>query len=340
MPTKEDLKYFQSMPLDIKVAMTKTRIREWVNHFGESGVYISFSGGKDSTVLLHLVRELYPDIPAVFVNTGLEYPEIQRFVQQFDNTVVLYPRIKFKEVITTYGYPVISKQVARKIGSAQKGERWAMKAVKGELKDRQGNKSRFNVDHYAELMNADFHISAKCCDIMKKDTVHRYEKSTKRIPMTAQMACESSLREANWIAHGCNAFDQIRQISNPMSFWTENDVLQYIYENNIPIAAVYGDVIKNDGQMTFDEDLPCTFCTTGCDRTGCMFCGFGAHLSKVKHFVRLKETHPKQYNFCIGGGFYDSDGLWKPDERGLGLGHVFDVLNELYSKNGKPFIEY
>lgn len=340
MPTKEDLKYFQSMPLDIKVAMTKTRIREWVNHFGESGVYISFSGGKDSTVLLHLVRELYPDIPAVFVNTGLEYPEIQRFVQQFDNTVVLYPRIRFKEVISTYGYPVISKEVCCKIGNARKGAKFAMKAVNGELKTANGEKSRFNVDRYKDLMTTDFLVSDKCCNIMKKDPVHRYAKSTGRHPITAQMASESMLRTQKWIQNGCNAFDIARPISNPMSFWTENDVLQYISENNIRIAAVYGDIIKNDGQLSFDDDTPCKYCTTGCERTGCMFCGFGAHLEKESRFVRLKETHPKQYNFCIGGGFYDSDGLWKPDERGLGLGHVFDVLNELYSKNGKLFIEY
>jgi 3'-phosphoadenosine 5'-phosphosulfate sulfotransferase (PAPS reductase)/FAD synthetase len=65
MPTIEDLRYFQRLPLDIKVAMTKTRIREWVNHYGINGVYISFSGGKDSTVLLHIARQDYPDIKAV-----------------------------------------------------------------------------------------------------------------------------------------------------------------------------------------------------------------------------------------------------------------------------------
>lgn len=61
MPTKEDLKYFQSMPLDIKISLTQSRIREWVRQYGTSGVYVSFSGGKDSTVLLHIVRQMYPD---------------------------------------------------------------------------------------------------------------------------------------------------------------------------------------------------------------------------------------------------------------------------------------
>ena len=83
--TIQELKQFQAMPLQVKIAMTKVRIRDWVNYYGREGVYVSFSGGKDSTVLLHLVREEYPDIPAVFVDTGLEYPEIRQFVKTFDN---------------------------------------------------------------------------------------------------------------------------------------------------------------------------------------------------------------------------------------------------------------
>ena len=71
MRTKDDLIKMQSVPLEVKILMTQRRIREWVSEFGVDGVYVSFSGGKDSTVLLHLVRELYPDVEAVFVNTGL-----------------------------------------------------------------------------------------------------------------------------------------------------------------------------------------------------------------------------------------------------------------------------
>lgn len=94
LPSRDDLKYFQAMPLDIKVAMTKTRIREWVKEYGTDGVYVSFSGGKDSTVLLHIVRELYPNIEAVFVDTGLEYPEIRKFVKTFENVTILRPNIE------------------------------------------------------------------------------------------------------------------------------------------------------------------------------------------------------------------------------------------------------
>lgn len=68
-------------------------------------MYVSFSGGKDSTVLLDLVRSEYPNVKAVFVDTGLEYPEIRSFVKTFDNVEILKPKKNFKQVIQEYGYP-------------------------------------------------------------------------------------------------------------------------------------------------------------------------------------------------------------------------------------------
>lgn len=98
MRTRDDLRRLQALPLEIKIKMTQRRIRDWVKKYGEDGVYVSFSGGKDSTVLLHIVREMYPDIEAVFVNTGLEYPEIQKFVKTFANVTILRPKMRFDEV--------------------------------------------------------------------------------------------------------------------------------------------------------------------------------------------------------------------------------------------------
>lgn len=343
MPTKEDLKYFQSMPLDIKVAMTKTRIREWITHFGVNGTYVSFSGGKDSTVLLHLVRELYPDVEAVFVNTGLEYPEIQSFVKTFENVTILRPEMPFNEVIKQYGYPFISKEISRKVYDVRVGRKWAVKYLLGEAKAPDGSPSQFNIEKYSPLLKTDFFISNKCCDVMKKGPVHKYEKLVDKTAMTATMASESRMREAQWLKSGCNAFDNKKPISNPMSFWTENDVLQYCDENGIKIASVYGDIVKVNNQYQysmFDDEQECKYRTTCCDRTGCIFCGYGAHLNNDDRFLRLKKTHPKQYRYCIEGGEHDINGIWKPNSKGLGMGHVIDKLNKLYSKNGKAFIEY
>ncbi|MBO4229869.1 MAG: phosphoadenosine phosphosulfate reductase family protein, partial [Clostridia bacterium] len=121
MPTSDELRILQALPLDMKVARTKQRIREWVDYWGKEHVCVSFSGGKDSTVLLHIVREMYGDeIPAVFVNTGLEFPEIQRHVRSFPNVVTLYPEMNFRDVITKYGYPVVSKEASQCIYESRK----------------------------------------------------------------------------------------------------------------------------------------------------------------------------------------------------------------------------
>lgn len=334
--TIDDLRMMQALPLAVKVRMTETRIREWVNIYGENGVYISFSGGKDSTVLLHIVRGIYPNIPAVFVNTGLEYPEIQKFVRTFDNVTILRPKMRFDEVIKVFGYPFISKAVSGKVYLRRKyGEACGVSKYFDENYD-----SRYSVAKYKPLLDVDFNISKNCCDEMKKKPVHRYGKQTNRMPIIGMQASESFMRTSWWLKNGCNAFDSTNPTSNPMAFWTEQDVLKYILDENIQIASVYGSVVAGDideyEQQTFFPE--CKYRLTGCDRTGCIFCGFGAHFDKGEGRYRaLKRTHPRQYDYCMGGGGYDTDGLWKPTKEGLGMAHCIDELNKIY---GKDFIKY
>ena len=348
MPTKDDLRYFQAMPLEIKLGLTRNRIREWVNYYG-GDVYVSFSGGKDSTVLLHIVREMYPDVEAVFVNTGLEYPEIQKFVKTFDNVTILRPKMRFDEVIKKYGYPIISKEISECVDQGRKAlarndgtYNYRLLKLQGTALDKDGNTSKYNQQKYEPLLYTDFVASSQCCSVMKKRPAKQYTKKTGKVPITAQMAAESRLREQQWLKNGCNGFDMKAPISNPMSFWTEQDVLQYIKQYNIPIASVYGEVVEGDDDGNeYATNLFGDSCgklhTTGCDRTGCIFCAFGCHLEKEpSRFQRLKETHPRQYEYCIGGGEY-VDGVWQPNKEGLGMGHVFDELNKIY---GDGFIKY
>lgn len=328
------------MPLEMKVSMTKSRIREWVSTYGEENVYVSFSGGKDSTVLLHLVREEYPDIEAVFINTGLEYPEIQQYTQSFSNVKLIRPKMRFDEVIKIYGYPVISKEVAEVVSQAKiSGEKsgkytYRLNRLNGTLLDKNGDKSIFNCEKYKPLMFVDFNVSNKCCAVMKKSPA----KAIKKYAMTAQMAEESRLRKQIWIRNGCNGFNMKKPVSNPMSFWTEQDVLRYIKDRHIQICSVYGEIVEEgrDNQICFEG---CgKLYTTGCHRTGCIFCLFGAHLEKGEgRLQRLKRMHPRQYEYCIGGGQYDEKGVWIPDKNGLGMGHVIDELNKIYGEN---FIKY
>ena len=120
--TMQELYQWQALPLNIKVRMTAERIRNWVNEFGEDGVYLSFSGGKDSTVLGHIIREVcgYKNIPFVFVDVPTQYPELKEFAKTFDNLVILKPKISFAEVCEKYGFPIISKEVAECVQGARR----------------------------------------------------------------------------------------------------------------------------------------------------------------------------------------------------------------------------
>lgn len=357
MPTRQELKALQSLPLEIKIAKSKQRIREWVERFGVEGVYVSFSGGKDSTVLLHLVRSMYPEVEAVFVDTGLEYPEIRQFVKKFDNVTILRPKMRFDEVIRKYGYPVISKEVATTIhgarNSIKKGQ-YSLRLCKlailpgeyGTVDRREYDyaktleNSKFMQSKWRALLDVDYNISSFCCNVQKKVPLHLYERTTGKVPFIGTMASESMNRETNWLHNGCNAFDAEHISSTPMAFWLSDDVLSYVKIYNLQIASVYGDVVScdQDGFEYEDTIIPLKMKTTGCDRTGCIYCGFGCHLDKEpSRFQRLKETHPRQYEYCIGGGEYDEDGFWKPNKEGLGMGHVFDELNKIYGDN---FIQY
>lgn len=341
--TKSDLKQMQSLPLAAKLRMTERRIMDWYDYWN-GNVYVSFSGGKDSTVLLDICRKLYPDIEALFVDTGLEYPEIRKFVKTFDNVTIVRPEMSFVDVIKTQGYPIISKEVSKHVAQARRGGIGSLNAFDGKMLDGTDSDWRERFKKYKPLLDMDFGISNKCCDVMKKKPAKEFEKKTGKKAILGTMADESVFREKSWLKTGCNAFEGERPLSQPMSFWTEQDVFKYIKQNNLPIASVYGQVVYSSSpeQMRIEEFIEdCEadkLQTTGCSRTGCIFCGFGCHLDKSpSRFESLKETHPRQYEYCIGGGEYDERGKWQPNKKGLGLGHVFEELNSIY---GDDFIKY
>ena len=141
------------------------------------------------------------------------------------------------------------------------------------------------------LINSEFKISDFCCSVMKKRPFKAFEKVEKRYPILGVMAEESRLRLQSYFGGNCNAFSASRPVSRPLMFWTEQDILEYIVREKLEIASVYGDIVRgNDGKLH----------TTGCHRTGCMFCMYGLHLEgHPNRFEKMKETHPKQYDYIM-----------------------------------------
>lgn len=314
--SREELKYLQRLPLNLKIALTKDRIREWY-HYWNGQVYVSFSGGKDSTVLLHIVRELYPEVPAVFCDTGLEYPEIRKFALSQENVIRLKPKMRFDEVIKKYGYPVISKDVAKSVryvrNTAPGKETTYTKKFNGKLYYN-CVKSQFNLEKWKYLLDAPFKISEQCCNVMKKKPAHKFEKETGKKGYIGTMACESRTRTQAWIKNGCNAYESTHKRSAPLSFWTEQDILRYIKLKSVDYCKeVYGQIIEDPQQSMFKEKK---LFLTGLQRTGCMFCMFGCHLEDhPNRFERMKVTHPKQYEYCMNK---------------LGIKYVLDYIHVKY----------
>jgi len=280
----------RNLSLEVKIELSKKRIRDWYEYW-DGNVFVSFSGGKDSTVLLWLARQVYEDIPAVFYNTGLEYPEIVKFVKTFDNIEIRRPSMTFGSVLKKYGYPVISKRVARFVNDIQKGKN-NQKTKKLRLTGySSGGKylpSMKLPKKWMFLVDGPCILSDKCCDIMKKNPAKLYEKETGRKPIIGTLAEESNMRKQEYMRIGCNAYSLKHPKSQPLSFWTNQDILKCIKKYNIPYCSIYGDIIEVDGKLKF----------TGEQRTGCIFCMFGIMYDEDR-FERLAETHPKLYYYCM-----------------------------------------
>jgi 3'-phosphoadenosine 5'-phosphosulfate sulfotransferase (PAPS reductase)/FAD synthetase len=286
------LKQRQGLPLDIKEGLTANRIRAWYEYW-HGKVHISLSGGKDSTVLLHQVRRMYPKVTAVFSDTGLEYPEIRNFVKTIENVDWVKPNMSFKEVIEKYGYPVISKDQAVAISRYRNTKDPVQKyrRLNGWPRGKKGmisHKWRF-------LIDAPFKISEECCTHIKKKPLDGYAKEKGTKPFIGTMAEESHQRKRQFYINGCNAFESKKPKSLPISFWLEKDIWDYIKKYNVSYSKIY--------------DM-------GESRTGCMFCMFGVHFEKGENrFQRMAKSHPKQYDYCINK---------------LGLGEVLDFIGVEY----------
>lgn len=214
---KEAAKQLLALDLEDKEILTYEKLDQWYTAWNGK-CYVSFSGGKDSTVLAYLAARYLSsfrtplwELNLVFVNTGLEYPEIQKFVNEYADwlrrefhrvTVNLHrlrPKMNIRQVVTKYGYSIVGKNVAHQIETARRSpDSRSMKLLRGEVLRTDGEKSMYNCEKWGYLLSAPFLISDKCCGIMKKSPSKSYEHRADVKPTTATMAEESLLRMQKW----------------------------------------------------------------------------------------------------------------------------------------------
>lgn len=285
----------QSLPLEQKIILTKARIYSFYSKM-KGNIVLSFSGGKDSTVLLHIARGMYPNLKAVFSDTGLEYPEVKDFVKSVQNVEIIRPEKTFRRIITEDGYPVVSKIISQAVREARKfdGKKYSYRINQFEGKNDFANYSK-----HKHLLTAPFKISERCCNHLKKNPFKKYQQLTKAGIMVATLAAESSQRKNTWLRNGCETVQEGKAKLAPLSFWTEQDILEYIFTRKIQIPAIYGKVIFTD-----------KFELTGIKRTGCMWCLFGMKYDGEENRIdKIKAKYPKIFDYMM-----------KPVEEG-GLGY-------------------
>lgn len=284
--TKEEVEQMMSLPLNSKIFYAKMVIEHWYEHWSGK-VFVAFSGGKDSTVLLHLVRSMYPDVKAVFSNTGLEYPEIMEFAKSHANVEVVAPKKKFNRVLQEDGFPITNKKQARIIGKLQNPTKKNFNSRRLALTGYAASRNEYNLNSrvskkWIHLAFSDVRVTDACCDYLKKDPMAEWKKANPEYkPFVGMMMGEGRTRDLSLGLRRCNVFEGRDPSSVPLKFWTDADVYAYAEQFGVEICSVYK-----------DYDLK---------RTGCTFCAYGAEMEDPNNnrFTKLKESHPKQFNAFI-----------------------------------------
>jgi 3'-phosphoadenosine 5'-phosphosulfate sulfotransferase (PAPS reductase)/FAD synthetase len=228
MNTYEELKYRQSWTLEQKIDHSVGVVSAFEEKV-QGKIFTSFSGGKDSTVMLDIIRR-YVDknVPAVFCNTGNEYPEVVKFVRETDNVTVIHPEIHIRQIIEKYGFPLISKEQSQYIRQAKhtRSEKLRNIRLNGNI-----NGIGKIAERWKFLIDAPFDVSEQCCHFLKRKPFEKFRKETGLFPIIGTMAGESRLRFQKWLKQGCNSFESSLIASYPLSVWTESDVWAYIHNS-------------------------------------------------------------------------------------------------------------
>lgn len=327
--------YYNKMSYEDKVDHATDIVLEWTEICADNGKNYAVSvGGLDSIVLLLFVRKILGKCDGISVS-ALEDSSIQK-VHKDLGVICIKPDMAFHQVLNTYGFPVLSKQIAADIEHLQVPREQANKRLlyynhalmTGETGPWGGfvQSESMKMDdwllekfggHYAEdrpdleCHVAPFKCSDKCCGVMKEAPSIRYQQEHNIFPFLGLMQIEGGQRRYSLRKYGCNYVGKSTARSCPFNYFSRQDLLTLALDLKAPIPEIYGEIVQDpDGTLR----------TTKAQRTGCNMCGFGIHFEARPHrFDRLRERNPKYWDFLMYRCVTDESGTY-------GWGRVLDYL--------------
>lgn len=300
----------QSLPYAQKVLLARKRAEEFEAECMERGLNTHVSvGGLDSITLLMFLRSIGIDAPAISVSI-LEDKSIQHVHRQLGVACVKPLKTK-AEVLSEFGYPVLSKEIAGKIALLQnpseKNATVRHAIITGETGEYGGHRTDTRMKLSQKWLekfggadaegaalgyaDAPFKVSDRCCYYLKEKPCDDWAKAHHSVPYLGLMASEGGRRQKSLMQNGCNYFGESTIRSAPFAIFSRSDLLQLALDLHVPVPEIYGEIVR---------DMDGTLRTTGAQRTGCSMCGFGIQLEKRPHrFDRLRKTNPKEWEFWM-----------------------------------------
>lgn len=297
----------QSLPYEAKVVHAQIRAQEFYDKL-DGHCHVSV-GGLDSITLLLFLRSIGIDVPAISVSV-LEDKSIQRVHKEL-GVIQLKPLKSKVEVLREFGYPVLSKEIANKIALLQnpteKNTTVRHAIITGETGAyggyRKGTRMKLAqkwIDRFGGAdpegaalgyKEAPFKVSDRCCYYLKERPCDKWAKEHQSAPYLGLMASEGGRRQKALMINGCNYYSKGATRSAPFAIFDRQDLLQLALDLNVPVPAIYGEIVRDkEGQLH----------TTGAQRTGCTMCGFGIQLEKRPHrFDMLRKTSPDEWHFWM-----------------------------------------